>query len=120
MCSAGAMAALAAAAGAPGATEGSHAQASAGPDTVPVPSSDAGARHIPRSTADGYFTDFKLCLSSPELVHLMVKHGHNRPLFMDATFGTNNLEVWVPCPFVNDGAHLVVTIAFWHAYRCPP
>jgi hypothetical protein len=49
-------------------------------------------RHVPKSTADGYFTDFKLCLSSPELTKLLVKHGHQRPLFVDATFGTNNLK----------------------------
>ena len=48
---------------------------------------------MPKSTADGYFTDFKLCLSSPELVKLLVKHGHQRPLIMDATYGTNNLKV---------------------------
>ena len=35
---------------------------------------------MPKSTADGYFTYFKLCLSSPELVKLLVKHGHQRPL----------------------------------------
>jgi hypothetical protein len=72
---------------------GSHAQASAGPGADAAPSSGAGARHVPKSTADAYFTDFKLCLSSPELVKLLVKHGHQRPLIMDTTYGTNNLKV---------------------------
>ncbi len=114
MCSAGATAALDAAAAARAATEGScsiasavgtsaaneqhaderggPAEASAGPGANAAPSSGAGVRHVPKSTADGYFTDFKLCLSSPELVKLLVKHGHQRPLFVDATFGTNNLK----------------------------
>ena len=77
----------------------SHAEtASAGPGADTGPSSGAGARHVPKSTADGYFTDFKLCLSSPELVELLVKHGHQRPLLMDATFGTNNLKARLPSP----------------------
>ena len=121
MCGAGATAALDAAAAARSATEGSctladatgtsatdqqhadrrgsHAEASAGPGADTAPSSGAGARHVPKSTADGYFTDFKLCLSSPELVELLVKHGHQRPFFMDATFGTNNLKARPPSPF---------------------
>ena len=53
---------------------------------------------MPKSTADGYFTDFKLCLSSPELVKLLVKHGHRRPLLMDATYGTNNLKARLSSP----------------------
>ena len=123
MCTAGATAALDAAAAARSATEGScsmadtagtnatdeqlaerrgsHAQASAGPGADAAPSSGAGARHVPKSTADGYFTDFKLCLSSPELTKLLVKHGHQRPLIMDATHGTNNLKAWLPSPSLN-------------------
>ncbi len=61
------------------------------------PGADGGKawQRAPKSTQDGYFADFKLCISSPELLKLMVEFGHERPLLIDATFGTNDMKVWV-------------------------
>lgn len=47
----------------------------------------------PKSTQDGYFSDFKLCISTPDLVQLMAEFGHQRLLLIDATFGTNDMKV---------------------------
>ncbi len=67
------------------------------PSQPPLPGADgiaiASSQRAPKSTQDGYFSDFKLCVSTPELVKLMVEFGHKRPLLMDATFGTNDMNV---------------------------
>lgn len=36
---------------------------------------------------------FEIVVTRPELLTLLVEHGHNRPLFIDSTFGTNTHKV---------------------------
>jgi len=74
--------------------ECAHQQEPPQPMLVGTDGGTAGSsQRAPRSTQDGYFADFKLCVSTPELVKLMVEFGHERPLLIDATFGTNDMKV---------------------------
>ena len=59
-----------------------------GADGCATASSQRAPKHSRRVIAD-----FKLCVSTPELVKLMVEFGHERPLLIDATFGTNDMKV---------------------------
>ena len=36
---------------------------------------------------------FEMVISNQSLLGLLAKHGHQRPLMLDSTFGTNNLKV---------------------------
>lgn len=47
----------------------------------------------PRKVQDGYFSDFILGLTRPELMHLLVQHGHHRHMSIDATHSTNRAKV---------------------------
>jgi len=47
----------------------------------------------PRKLQDGYFSDFVLGLTRPELMQLLIQYGHNRHMSIDATHSTNRAKV---------------------------
>lgn len=47
----------------------------------------------PRKLQDGYFSDFVLGLTRPELMAMLIKFGHNRHMSIDATHSTNRAKV---------------------------
>ena len=50
-------------------------------------------QRLPKRAADGYFADFKLVFTHPELLQYLVQYGHQRALLLDSTFGTNSMIV---------------------------
>jgi hypothetical protein len=49
--------------------------------------------HVLHYQEMGESQPFEIVISTPRLLELLVKHGHARPLFIDSTFGTNNLKL---------------------------